>query len=45
VDLYQYSNKKVYEEGENLLKGDFTTTKINKKWVADITYIYTQKDG
>ena len=39
------STKKVYEEGENLLNRDFTTTKINEKWVADITYIYTQKDG
>ncbi|WP_093754565.1 IS3 family transposase [Tepidimicrobium xylanilyticum] len=39
------STKKVYEEGENLLNRDFTTTKINEKWVADITYIHTQKDG
>ena len=39
------STKKVYEEGENLLNRDFPTTKINEKWVADITYIHTQKDG
>ncbi len=39
------STKKVYEEGENLLNRDFSTTKINEKWVADITYIHTQKDG
>jgi transposase InsO family protein len=40
-----HSTKKVYEGGENLLNRDFTTTKANEKWVADITYIYTQKDG
>lgn len=40
-----HSTKKVYEDGENLLNRDFTTTKVNEKWVADITYIYTQKDG
>lgn len=28
----------------NLLKQDFSTTKLNQKWVADITYIYTGKD-
>jgi Transposase and inactivated derivatives len=37
-------NKKVVER-ENLLKQDFTTTKINEKWVGDITYIYTLRDG
>ena len=37
--------KKVYEQGENLLNRDFSTTKINEKWVADITYIHTLKDG
>ena len=40
-----HSTKKVYKEGKNLLNRDFTTTKINEKWVADITYIHTQKDG
>lgn len=27
------------------MKRDFTTTSINEKWVGDITYIYTIKDG
>ena len=40
-----YRAKKVYEQGENLLNRDFSTTKINEKWVADITYIHTLKDG
>lgn len=30
---------------DNLLKRDFTTQTINEKWVADITYIHTLKDG
>lgn len=29
----------------NLLEQDFSTTTINEKWVAGITYIHTQKDG
>lgn len=33
------------EERENLLEQDFETTTINEKWVADITYINTLKDG
>ncbi|WP_427136950.1 IS3 family transposase [Psychrobacillus psychrodurans] len=33
------------EERENVLKQDFTTTTINEKWVADITYIHTLRDG
>ncbi len=40
-----HSTKKIYKGGENLLNRDFTTTKINEKWVADITYIHTLKDG
>ena len=40
-----YSNKKVVEGLENVLKRDFTTTSINEKWVGDITYIHTIKDG
>lgn len=36
---------KVYEKGKNLLNRDFSTTKVNEKWVADITYIHTLKDG
>ena len=38
-------NKKVAEGLENVLKRDFTTTSINEKWVGDITYIHTIKDG
>lgn len=33
------------EERENLLEQDFKTTTRNEKWVADITYINTLKDG
>ena len=40
-----HSSKKVIESLENVLKRDFTTTSINEKWVGDITYIHTIKDG
>ncbi len=40
-----YSNKKVAEGLENVLKRDFTTTSINEKWVRDITYIHTIRHG
>jgi putative transposase len=40
-----YSSKQTIEERENLLERDFITTTINEKWVADITYINTLKDG
>lgn len=40
-----HSNKKVVEGLENVLKRNFTTTSINEKWVGDITYIHTIKDG
>ena len=40
-----YSSKKVSEDLENVLKRDFSTTSINEKWVGDITYILTIKDG
>lgn len=33
------------EERDNLLEQDFETTTINEKWVADITYIHTLKNG
>ncbi|WP_313628496.1 IS3 family transposase [Enterococcus italicus] len=33
------------EERPNLLAQDFTTTNLNQKWVTDITYIETKKDG
>ena len=40
------TNKKVYEEGENLLKRDFTTIKINEKWVTGIPISILKKmDG
>ena len=32
-------------ERKNLLDRDFSTTTINEKWVADITYIHTVRDG
>ena len=38
------SNKKVVEQ-KNILKQNFQTSGINKKWCTDITYIYTKKDG
>ena len=40
-----HSSKKVAEDLENVLKRDFTTTYINEKWVGDITYIHTSRDG
>jgi putative transposase len=40
-----HSNKKVVEGLENVLKQDFTSESINEKWVGDITYIHTVKDG
>ena len=33
------------KERENVLEQDFTTTTINEKWVADITYIHTLRHG
>lgn len=39
------SQEAVYEHGENLLNRNFSTTRPNEKWVADITYIHTLKDG
>ncbi|WP_301264768.1 hypothetical protein [Priestia megaterium] len=30
---------------DNLLKRDLSTQTINEKWVADITYIPTVRDG
>lgn len=40
-----YKSKNKVEERENVLNRDFSTTTINEKWVADITYIHTLKDG
>jgi len=38
------SKEKVVER-ENILKRDFSTTTLNEKWVGDITYIHTLRDG
>lgn len=40
-----YKSTNSVEERENILNRDFSTTTINEKWVADITYIHTLKDG
>lgn len=40
-----HSSKQKVEERENLLEQDFSTDSINEKCVADITYIYTLRDG
>lgn len=39
------SSKHKIVEQENVLKRDFETKNINEKWVTDITYIHTIKDG
>lgn len=39
------SSTGLVEERENLLEQNFDTTTINEKWVADITYIHTLRDG
>ena len=39
------SSKGKIEEQENILNRDFNATTINEKWVTDITYIHTIKDG
>lgn len=39
------STQKSVDERENVLKQDFTTKTINEKWVADITYIHTLRNG
>lgn len=46
-DCFQnnYLAKEVIVGRENLLKQDFSTKYINEKWVGDITYIHTLRDG
>jgi transposase InsO family protein len=39
------SNKEKVESRTNLLNQDFDTTELNQKWVTDITYVQTKKDG
>src|SRR5690606_30382670 len=38
-------SKEKVEERENILNRDSSTTGINQKWVGDITYIHTLRDG
>ncbi|WP_204671902.1 IS3 family transposase [Gracilibacillus alcaliphilus] len=38
-------SKEKVEERENIMNRDFSTTTINQKWVGDITYIHTLRDG
>ena len=40
-----YSKTSEYKRGKNLLNRNFKATRINQKWVTDITYIHTQQDG
>ena len=35
----------IKETAKNILKRNFDTEKLNEKWVSDITYIWTKKDG
>lgn len=39
------TNKEIIIKRENVLKRDFSITIIDKKWVGDITYTNTLKDG
>lgn len=39
------AKKKILKTYQNLLNQDFSTTGLNQKWVADITYIHTVADG
>lgn len=39
------TSKTTIQSRENLLNQNFTTTTINQKWVADMTYIHTLKNG
>lgn len=38
-------SKETIVERENILERDFSTETINEKWVGDITYIHTLRDG
>ena len=38
-------SKETIVERENILERDFSTETINQKWVGDITYIHTLRDG
>lgn len=39
------SSEKILENYKNLLNQDFSTTGLNQKWAADITYIHTLENG
>ncbi|AYK05658.1 IS3 family transposase [Brevibacillus laterosporus] len=53
ADIRSITRKKFRPQGSkdrvmerpNLLQQDFKTTSINEKWVADITYIHTLREG
>lgn len=45
IKKYRPTSKSKIKEQENVLKRDFNATIINEKWVTDITYIHTIKDG
>jgi len=38
-------SKTAIDERKNILNRDFTTKTINEKWVGDITYVHTLRDG
>ena len=40
-----YKNSEPVMERKNILRRNFQTTNINQKWVGDITYIHTMKEG
>lgn len=40
-----YRTKAIINERKNILRRNFTTKTINEKWVGDITYIHTLRDG
>ncbi|KAJ82175.1 IS3 family transposase [Enterococcus faecalis] len=37
--------KRILKNSPNLLKQDFSTTALNQKWIADITYINTLENS
>lgn len=39
------SLKNEFDQKEKIIKENFFIETINKKWLTDITYIYTLKDG
>ena len=39
-----YSSKNKIESRENIINRDLSKTRINQKWVTDITYIHTIRD-